>query len=132
MSDTNIVILSGKVSKAPEMRYTSAQKAVTGMSISVTEEWNGGKRDEFVRVIGWGDMATTLSEVQMGDYVLVTGKWSSRSWDKDGVKQRATEVNCRSITVLTGNGIPNNRFQGGGVPVTEADLSRNRRGMAAT
>lgn len=109
MSDTNIVIMSGHVTKAPEVRTTSGGKDVGGLSIEVTEKWNGGERKEFVRVIGWGDMAQQLMTAHLNDYILVTGKWASRSWDdKSGNKVRATELNARSISIIGGSssGLP--------------------------
>jgi single-strand DNA-binding protein len=103
MSDTNIVIMSGRVSKGPEIRYTASQKEVAALSIEVTKAWDGGERKEFVRIVGWGQMAQRLGEVHIGDYIIVTGEWSSRSWEKDGVKQRTTEVNAQAVAVIGSN-----------------------------
>ena len=110
MSDLNIVIMSGRVTKVPEVRATSGGKEVGGLSIESVETWNGGERKEFVRVIGWGDMAQQLMTARLNDYVLVQGKWSSRSWEDKttGAKQRTVELNARSITIIgdAGGGKP--------------------------
>lgn len=100
MSDTNIVIVSGRCTKAPEVRYTANKKEVGALSIECIKRWDGGERKEYIRVIGWGQMAQQLAEVRLGDYVIVTGEWSSRSWEKEGVKQRTVEVNAQAIAIV--------------------------------
>jgi single-strand DNA-binding protein len=102
MSDTNLVILSGTVSKPPEVRTTSGGLDVGSLSIEVVETWNGGERKEFIRVVGWKDLADTINRITVGDRILVQGRWSSRSWeDKNGSKKRSTEVVARSIDTLS-------------------------------
>jgi len=110
MSDTNIVIVSGRCTKAPEVRYTANKKEVGALSIESIKRWSGGERKEYIRVIGWGQMAQQLAEVKLGDYIIVTGEWSSRSWEKEGVKQRTVEVNAQAVAIVGGtpsSGKPN-------------------------
>jgi single-strand DNA-binding protein len=101
MSDINLVVVSGIVSKAPETRTTTGGKEVTSLSIECKEVWSGGERKEFIRVVGWNEQSAQLALMAESDTVLVQGRWSSRSWeDKAGNKQRTTEVVARSVELL--------------------------------
>ena len=98
----NIVILSGRLGKDPDVRYTPNGKANTSFSLATTERWKNedGKQEktEWHNIVVWGKQAETCGEyLHKGDFIIVNGKIQTRSWEKDGVKQYKTEINMTSF-----------------------------------
>ena len=93
----NKFIVLGRLTKDPEVRYTTAGKAVAQFSIAVDRPYkneNGEKEADFFPVVIWGKIGETAgSTLKKGQRVLVEGRVQIRSYDaKDGQKRWVTEV----------------------------------------
>ena len=93
----NRIILLGRLTKEPEVRYTNTGKVVASFTMAVDRPFTGqdGKRvADFIPVVIWGKPAETIGNyVQKGHRVLVEGRLQIRSYDgKDGQKRWVTEV----------------------------------------
>ena len=93
----NRIILLGRLTKEPEVRYTNTGKVVASFTMAVDRPFTGqdGKREaDFIPVVIWGKPAETIGNyVQKGHRVLVEGRLQIRSYDgKDGQKRWITEV----------------------------------------
>ena len=93
----NRIILLGRLTKEPEVRYTNTGKVVASFTMAVDRPFTGqdGKREaDFMPVVIWGKSAETIGNyVQKGHRVLVEGRLQIRSYDgKDGQKRWVTEV----------------------------------------
>ena len=93
----NRIILLGRLTKEPEVRYTNTGKVVASFTMAVDRPFTGqdGKREaDFIPVVIWGKPAETIGNyVQKGHRVLVEGRLQIRSYDgKDGQKRWVTEV----------------------------------------
>ena len=96
----NTVILSGRLTKDPEVRYTPAKKARCAFALAVADgkDKDGNKKTQFLPCVAWEDKAEFLDQYFIkGDGVAVTGKLTSRSYEKDGKKQYVTEVLVSNI-----------------------------------
>ena len=88
----NQVILTGRLARNPEIRYTNSKKAVASFTLAVSR---GRDRDaDFIDCIAWEDKAEQIDrDFLKGDAIVVMGRLSTRSWeDQDGKKHKATEV----------------------------------------
>lgn len=86
----NLVILTGRLTKDPELRYTNSNKAVASFSIAVHE---GKDKAIFVNCVAWEKTAELIDQYfKKGDGINVYGKLSVRQYDKDGQKRTVTEV----------------------------------------
>jgi len=100
-ADINRVILRGRVGGAPELRHTDSGHRVCRVSVATSEKWEDKERTEWHRCTGWADVADRMAQLQVGQAVLVEGSIRTRSWEKDGTKRYATEVQILSLLALS-------------------------------
>ncbi len=108
LGNLNIVVLLGRVTMDPDLRYTPSGAAVLGFRIAVDRVWRDKATDEwkreasFFQVNLWGQGAERLSKtMRKGSAVLVEGQLRSRSWEgKDGEKKYAVEIHSSRTQVL--------------------------------
>lgn len=93
----NKVILMGRLTKDPEVKYTQTGKVVTQFTLAVDRPFkdaNGNKETDFIPVVVWGKAAELVgNSCQKGHRLLVDGRLQIRSYeDKDGSKRWVTEI----------------------------------------
>lgn len=91
----NFVILSGRLTRDPEIRYTNSKKATASFSLAVDDgkDKDGNRKTQFLNCVAWEKTAELLDQYfKKGDGLTVTGKLTSRSYEKDGRKVYVTEV----------------------------------------
>ena len=93
----NKVILIGRLTKDPELRYTPGNgTAVTTLTLAV-DNYNsktGEKGADFIPVVIWGKQAENTAQYMIkGSQIAISGRITTRSYDaKDGSKRYVTEV----------------------------------------
>ncbi|HEV2952606.1 MAG TPA: single-stranded DNA-binding protein [Candidatus Dormibacteraeota bacterium] len=121
----NRVMLIGRLTRDPEMRYTPSGQPVTSFSVATNRYGTGteGERKEFTdyhNVVAWNIGKRTLAEIvgqfaHKGSLVYVEGRLQTRSWDgQDGQKRRTTEVIANDVQFLEPKGA--SLSGGAGVP----------------
>lgn len=93
----NKVFLLGRLTKDPEVRYTTTGKVVAQFTIAVDRPYTnqeGQKDADFFPIVIWGKSAETAgNSLTKGQRVLVEGRVQIRSYEgKDGNKRWITEV----------------------------------------
>jgi single-strand DNA-binding protein len=99
----NKVMLIGRLTRDPEMRYTPSGQPVTSFSIATNRYGSGpdGDRREFTdyhNCVAWNIGKRNLAEImgqnlRKGSLVYVEGRLQTRSWEgQDGQKRKTTEV----------------------------------------
>lgn len=92
----NSVILQGRLTKDPELRYTQTQKPVATFTLAVDRDYNptGEKETDFPQIVAWNKTAEFVHQyITKGSMVIVTGRLQSREWtDKNDNKRREWEV----------------------------------------
>jgi single-strand DNA-binding protein len=109
MAGVNKVILIGNLGRDPELRYTQGGQAVANFTLATTENWTskGGEREErteWHRIVAWGRTAELCAQyLAKGRTVYIEGRLQTREWEnKEGQKQRTTEVNALTVQFLGG------------------------------
>ena len=93
----NKVVLIGRLTKDPELKYTPGTgTAVTTITLAV-ENYNSKiqeKTADFIPVVLWGKQAENTAQYTLkGSQVAISGRISVRTYDaKDGTKRYVTEV----------------------------------------
>jgi single-strand DNA-binding protein len=90
----NKVILMGRLTKEPELRYTSSDnKAVCKFTLAVNRRFTKDKAD-FINVVAWEKTGEFCGKYfEKGRQVAVVGRIETRTWDdSDGKKHYATDV----------------------------------------
>lgn len=97
----NRVILIGRLTQDPELRYTQNGTAVASFTVAVNRKF---KRDEadFVPVVVWNKAAENCANyLGKGRLVAVEGRLQIRSYEtQDGQRRRVTEVVADEVKFL--------------------------------
>jgi len=100
--------LIGNLTRAPEVRTTTAGNTVVSMGIATNERWKDRtsnemkERTEFSNVVLWGDLAKLAAEnLKKGQRVHITGRVQTRSFEtKAGQKRYTTEIVAEGLSIL--------------------------------
>ena len=92
----NKVILMGRLTRDPELRYTAADVPIVTFTLAVNRGTNkeGVQTADFVPIVAWRNTAEFVSKwFAKGQLVAVSGRLQVRSYkDRDGNNRTATEV----------------------------------------
>lgn len=94
----NKAILMGRLTKDPELRYTSVNNtAVCSFTIAVNRKFSKQgeeKQADFISIVAWDKTAEFCSKYfTKGQQVAVVGRIQTRTWDdNEGKKHYVTEV----------------------------------------
>ena len=93
----NKVVLVGRLTAKPELRYTASNTAYTRFSVAVNRNFTNadGKRDaDFINVVAWRKQAETISKFfDKGNLIALEGRLQTGSYDdKDGNKRYTVDV----------------------------------------
>jgi single-strand DNA-binding protein len=101
----NRVLLTGRLTRDPEMRSLASGKAVTQFSVATNEYIGQGKeKAEYHNIVTWDRLAQTCGEfLGKGQQVAIEGRIQTRSWDDDtGKRHWKTEVVANHVEMLSG------------------------------
>jgi len=114
----NRVILVGRLTKDPELRYTPSGVAVATFTLAVNRTFtnqSGEREADFINVVVWRKQAENVANfLKKGSQAGVDGRLQSRSYEgQDGKRVYVTEVVAESVQFLepkggSGNGDGNN------------------------
>lgn len=93
----NKIIILGRLTKNPEVRYTQTGKVVTNFTLAVNRPFtnaDGQTEADFIPVVMWGKQAEACgNNLSKGQRALIEGRLQIRSYDaKDGSKRYISEV----------------------------------------
>ena len=99
----NKVILMGRLTKDPEVRYTqSTNTMVTSFTLAVNRRFvkQGEERQaDFINIVAWNKTAEFVSKYfSKGQQVGVIGRIQTRNYDnEEGIKHYVTEVIAEEV-----------------------------------
>lgn len=100
----NSVILIGRLTRDPEVRYTASQMAVASFTLAIDRPVRSGseKQTDFPRVTVFGKQAENCERyLQKGRLVAVQGRLQTGSYkNKDGVTVYTTDVVADRVQFL--------------------------------
>ena len=100
----NAVQLIGRISKDPELRYTTSNTPVLMFSLAVDrrKKEDGTKEVDWIDCVAWQTTAELISKyVSKGDLLGINGKLQKRTWeDTEKKKHSITEVIVTEITLI--------------------------------
>ena len=94
----NKVILMGRLTKDPEVRYTQTNNTlVASFTLAVNRRFvkqNEERQADFINVVAWSKIGEYCSKYfEKGQQVGIIGRIQNRSWDDDqGQKHYITEI----------------------------------------
>ena len=105
----NRVILIGRLTKDPELKFTTTGKAVATFTLAVDRFRNnaqGEKEADFIPIVVWEKQAENCANyLGKGSLAAVDGRMQVRSYDgKDGIRRWVTEVVAETVRFLDKKG----------------------------
>ena len=100
----NRVVLIGRLTKEPDLRYTTSGIAVARFTLAVDRGFknqDGEKQADFIPITVWRGQAENCAKyLAKGRLVAVSGRIQTGSYDKDGQRHYTTEVVADEVRFL--------------------------------
>lgn len=95
----NKVILMGRLTKDPELRYTNNKTPVCSFTIAVNNGYGEKQQTDFINCVAWNKTAEFVTKYfAKGKMIIVIGRIATRSWEtQDGKRAYATEVIANEV-----------------------------------
>jgi single-strand DNA-binding protein len=137
----NRVVLIGRLTRDPELRYTPNGVAVTTFTLAVDRPFksNGETETDFINIVTWRGLAENVAQyLKLGKLAAADGRLQIRNYENnEGKKVYVTEVVADNVRFLesansnsrgnTGNsntgqsGSSDDPFKGDGKPIDISD-----------
>lgn len=102
----NKIILIGRLTKDPDLRYTQNGKAVCNFTLAVDRPYTNQEEKEadFINIVAWNKSGENAAKyLTKGRQAAVEGRLQIRSYDgDDGKKRWVTEVVADKVEFLGG------------------------------
>lgn len=103
----NNVVLVGRITRDPEVRYTPNNIATVSFSLAVDRNQaavNGERQADFINCVAWRQSAEFMGKYIKKGYLMgITGRIQTRSYQgQDGQTRYVTEVVCDNVRSLQG------------------------------
>lgn len=126
----NKVILIGRLTKDPELRYTSTDIPVVQFVLAVNRAFsrNGERQADFINCVAWRNLADNLAKyMKKGSQICVEGQIQVRNFeDNGGVKRYVTEVICDNIHFLESKGSRSESGYSGYNDIDQYDIPQSK------
>jgi single-strand DNA-binding protein len=109
-SDLNRVVLIGRLTRDPELRYTPAGTAVASLTIANNKTYSvsGEKKEQvsYFDCVAWSKSGEIITEYcKKGHRIAVEGRLQQTRWDdQDGKKRSKVELVVENFQFLTTKG----------------------------
>ena len=105
----NKVVLIGRLTKDPELRYTPSNVPTTTFSLAVNRNFtnqNGVREADFINIVVWRKQAETAKKyLSKGSLIAIEGRIQTRNYDgAEGKKVYVTEVVADNFEFLESKG----------------------------
>ena len=104
--DTNHMIIAGRLTRDPELKYTQSSKAVCNLAIANTkyyrkQDGTNGEQTVFVDVAIWGDPAERIAEYgKKGMAVQAEGRLTQDNWEDQTTGQKRSRLKMTAQRVV--------------------------------
>lgn len=114
----NKVLLTGRLAKEPELRYTQSGTAVATFTLAVNRRFtnqNGEREADFINCVAWQKSAEFIANYfRKGQEMALEGRLQVRTYDgNDGQRRWVTEVVADQIEFVGGKNDRNNNSTSG-------------------
>jgi single-strand DNA-binding protein len=105
--DFNRVMLAGRLTRDPQVKFLSNEKAVANFGLAISRKFKGadGQQSEetiFIDVEAWGRTAELVGQyLTKGKSAFIEGRLKLDTWEKDGQKQSRLRVVADSVLFLS-------------------------------
>lgn len=106
MANFNRVILVGRLTRNPEIKYTPQGTQLAKFSLAVSRIRSKNDEVDFFNIVAWQRLAEICGQyLKKGKLVLIEGEIHTRKYDtQDGQKKTAFDIVAQNMQMLGGRG----------------------------
>lgn len=110
----NKAILIGRLTRDPELRYTSSNRAVCSFTVAIdrpfTNQASGQREADFINVVAWDKTGENVGKyMSKGRLIAVEGRIQTRNYENnEGRRVYVTEVVASNVQFLESRNAQNN------------------------
>ena len=124
----NKAFLIGRLTRDPELRYSSNNAAIANFSIAIDRQYtssDGQRQTDFINIVAFQKQAENIKKyIGKGSLVAVDGRIQTRNYeDKDGKRVYVTEVVADRVQFLDSRNSNNTNNESSENDVTPADFN---------
>ena len=123
----NSIIIKGRLTADPELKYTQSNTAVTSFSVAVNRRFaqEGQQDTDFFNVTAWSKTAEFITKYfTKGQEILIQGRLQQRSWETEsGEKRYAVDIVAEQVEFCGSK--KDNSSEGEPENVNQAELEVN-------
>ena len=114
----NKAILIGRLTRDPELRYTSSNRPVCQFTIAIdrpfTNQASGQREADFINIVAWDKTGENVGKyMSKGRLIAVEGRIQTRNYDNnEGKKVYVTEVVASNVQFLESKNATTNNSNG--------------------
>lgn len=100
----NLVVLTGRLTAAPEIKTTPSGKSVCSFTIAVDRGYGDNKETDFITCVAWEKTAEFIGKYfNKGSEIGIEGSIQTRKWtDKNGNSRTAFEIRVSNAQFIGG------------------------------
>ena len=104
MPALNKIILIGRLTADPELRYTPNGAPVANFTLAVDRKFSKNDDTDFISIVAWRKLAEICNEfLHKGKLVAIEGRLQTRTYeDPNGNKRKAFDVVADEMQMLSG------------------------------
>ena len=93
----NVVILTGRLTADPELRYTQQGTPCTSFNLAV-DRASKDDRADFPTIVAWRETAEFINQyMHKGSRIVVRGEVRTRTYDDNGKNRKVTEIQADRV-----------------------------------
>lgn len=123
----NRVILIGRLTRDPELKYIPSGAPVVNFTLAVDRGFTnkqGERETDFVPIVVWRKQAENCANyLGKGSLVAVDGRLQVRSYEQDGQRKYMTEVIAEDVRFLDRRGDSSQRTENSGLDKFGTDVN---------
>lgn len=99
----NVVVLVGRLTREPELRYTPNGAATCTFTLAVDDPFaKGEKKADFINIVTWRQTAEACANyLKKGKLAAVEGRWATRNYENnEGKKVYINECVANNVRFL--------------------------------
>jgi len=100
----NQVLLTGRLTRDPEVRKLASGKTVTQFNLATNDYRSGSEKAEYHTIVTWDRLAEICGQyLGKGQLVSIAGRLQTRQWEDDNkVRHWKTEIVANTVEMLSG------------------------------
>ena len=103
----NLVVVSGRMARDPELKYTSGGKAYTTFTLAVQKTKDEA---EFIDCVAWEKAAENIAEYfRKGNRILIQGRLNVSTYESNGEKRKSVKVQAFNFEFIDSKNSGNNQ-----------------------